>query len=372
MAFATGLLLIDAPASALNNLGSIPGARTDNTVGVKLIRTPEGTYPYVSAQAFRYWLRMTLEQGNWGWMQAPIYREEKVAYTDANPIKWWDDDIFGYMRAPSKRTSAKEKREADESRSEETPTTNTVTRTSPFRVSTLVSIAPTSPIADFGTMSRHEGDPVPHEHQFYRTTLKGLLSLDLHAAGRFSYRSKTGFRHLDDTRVAEAEAAGLAHDADNKEYVLPISSQIERVSALFEGLAHLEGGAKQALHYTDVAPVLSILAVTKGGNHIFGHVIGADRKGQPQLKIDALHEALTVHADDLLSDIYVGWVRGYLDEERARFEAALAKDGALASFAPAKPGESQAGPVIRVAHPREAFKAFVADLQKSENERWLA
>ena len=61
MSFVTGLLLIDAPASALNNLGSIPGARTDNTVGVKMIKTRDGAYPYVSAQAFRYWLRATLE-----------------------------------------------------------------------------------------------------------------------------------------------------------------------------------------------------------------------------------------------------------------------------------------------------------------------
>ena len=104
MAFATGLILIDAPASALNNLGSIPGARTDNTVGVKMIRTKQGAYPYVSAQSFRYWLRTTLESGEQGWIPAPIYREEKVAYTDANPIEWWDDDLFGYMRAPSKRS----------------------------------------------------------------------------------------------------------------------------------------------------------------------------------------------------------------------------------------------------------------------------
>ena len=86
MAFVTGLLLIDAPASALNNLGSIPGARTDNTVGVKVIKSKDGTYPYVSAQAFRYGLRTTLEGTNLGWQAAPIYREEKVAYTDANPI----------------------------------------------------------------------------------------------------------------------------------------------------------------------------------------------------------------------------------------------------------------------------------------------
>jgi CRISPR-associated protein Cst2 len=101
MAFVTGLLLIDAPASALNNLGAIPGEREDNTVGVKVIKTKEGSYPYVSAQAYRYWLRTTLEARVPSWRAAPIYREEKVAYTDANPIEWWDDDLFGYMREPS-------------------------------------------------------------------------------------------------------------------------------------------------------------------------------------------------------------------------------------------------------------------------------
>ncbi len=79
MAFVTGLLLIDAPASALNNMGQIPGA-VENAVGVKVINTREGAYPYVSAQAFRYWLRTTLENGPWGWRAAPVYREEKVAY----------------------------------------------------------------------------------------------------------------------------------------------------------------------------------------------------------------------------------------------------------------------------------------------------
>ena len=89
------------------------------------------------------------------------------------------------MRAPSKKAAAVEKRSADASRASETPTTDTVTRVSPFRVSTLVSIAPVNLTEDFGTMSRHDGDPVPHEHQFYRTTLKGLLSLDLRACGTF-------------------------------------------------------------------------------------------------------------------------------------------------------------------------------------------
>jgi CRISPR-associated protein Cst2 len=235
-----------------------------------------------------------------------------------------------------------------------------VTRIAPFRTSTLVSIAPVNIVDDFGTMSRHEGDPVPHEHQFYRTTLKGLFSLDLHDSGTFYYQQKTGYRNLDDTRIERAEEMGLTNDGAC--YRLPLEDRVARICALFEGLAHLEGGAKLTLHYTDVAPSLVILAVTKGGNHIFGHTVGATKRGQPEIDIEALQEALTVFQDDILSDVYVGWVKGYLDEERVRFEAALTEDGALVEFA------NQ----VKVMHPRQAFQSLIAELKKTENVAWLA
>src|SRR6266566_9881946 len=213
MAFVTGLLLIDAPASALNNLGSIPGERVENTSGVKVIRTREGTFPYVSAQAFRYWLRTTAQARIGDWKAAPVYREDKIAYTDSNPIVWWDDDLLGYMRAPSKKSAAKEQRAADASRLGETETVDAVTRISPFRVSTLVSIAPVIQITmDFGVMARQaEGYPVPHEHQLYRTTLQGMFSLNLHACGTFSYKQKAGYRNLDSVRTDFAKEEGLEH-----------------------------------------------------------------------------------------------------------------------------------------------------------------
>jgi CRISPR-associated protein Cst2 len=346
MAFVTGLVLIDAPASALNNLGSIPGEREDNTVGVKVIKTKEGSYPYVSAQAFRYWLRDTLALRVAGWKNAPIYREEKVAYTDANPLLYWDDDIFGYMRAPSKKETARVARAADVSRAGETETTDTITRAAPFRVSTLISVAPVTLTNDFGTMSRHEGNPVPHEHQFYRTTLKGLFSLDLHACGTFSYRNKTGFRNLDNVREALAkDVEGIEHREGEKAYRLPRQQRVERIKALFEGMAQIEGGAKQTLHYTDVSPALVILAVTKGGNHIFYHTVGANQKGQPTIKINALREALDIYTDTILSPIYIGWVQGYLDEERTSVEA-FARD--------------YKGREIVIAHPRTVFQALIA------------
>ncbi|MDF9408712.1 MAG: hypothetical protein A4E52_01164 [Pelotomaculum sp. PtaB.Bin013] len=355
MAFVTGLLLVDAPASALNNQGNIPGERYDNSTGVKLIWTKEGYYPYVSAQAFKYWLRTTLEQTG-SWVSAPVYREEKIAYTDANPVKYWDDDLFGYMRAHSKRESARAKRESDQLRAGETETTDTVTRAAPFRAGTLVSIAPVTPTSDFGVMSRHEGDPVPHEHQFYRTTLKGLFSLDLKSAGTFWYKQKTGFRNLDEVRKKEAAELGLLHMKQEKAYRLPLDERIKRVTTLFEGMATLDGGAKQTLHYTDITPPVVILAVTRGGNHVFGYVIGGNKRGLPELKIEALEEVLTVFKEEILSDVYVGWVRGYLDEEREKLESFI---------------NTPTGSRVRLSHPRESFRELIKALESPENAAWL-
>ena len=367
MAFVTGLLLIDAPASALNNLGQVTGRFAENATAVKSISTPEGRYPYVSAQAFRYWLRTTLEKGPWGWKAAPVYREDKIAYTDANPIRWWDDDLMGYMRSPSDNTGARQRRAQDPEYQKLTPLDKdkkgkelAVTRVSPFRVSSLVALSPSHIVWDFGTMSRHEGDPVPHEHEFYRATLQGLFSLDLHMAGTFTYINRTGFLNLDEHRKKEAEQKGLEHLPEEKAYRLPLEERLQRIRALFEGLAHLEGGAKLTLHYTDVSPDVVFLAVTRGGNHIFGHIFGANDKGQPVLNLEALAQALRVYEDGLLSDVFVGWTKGFLDDQLSRLEAALQNDGPLA----------QCRERIHISHPREAFQALIQALE--EHPEWLA
>ncbi len=359
MAFITGLFLIDAPASALNNLGLRKGEADKNKSGVKFISTLQGQYPYVSAQAFRYWLRETLES-NHQLKMSPIERAKDIAYTAADPINYWDDDLFGYMRAPARPKPARNKQTdssltASVTDTETDTSEKTLTRVSPFRVSTLVSVAPVRITNDFGVMARHEGHPVPHEHQFYRATLKGLFSLDLYAAGTFSYATKTGYRNLGTRGIEDANSTGLEHIEDKKSYRLNISERLQRVTALLDGLSRLEGGAKQTIHYTDVAPPLVILAVTRGGNHLFGHIIGANELDQAVIKIHALAEVLDINRDDILSPVYVGWVQGYLDAERARFEAWLA--------------ETKQDNVV-VAHPRRAYEKLIADLRA--NPDWLA
>lgn len=330
MSFITGMLIIDAPASALNNSGEpIQNARTDNTSSVKVIRTARGTYPYITAQAVRFWLRNTLEQSNatgeLEWQSSPIYREEKVAYTDANPILYWDDDLLGYMRAPSKRNKASKDDPLftaltpmeEDAKGNPKP----VTRAAPMRVGTFVSIAPVAITQDFGVMARQEGDAAPYEHEFYRATLQGLFSLDLGMAGKFFYRRRTGFQNLDAVRIKQAQEHGLEVLLDESAYRLPQSERIRRVQALLLGLARLQGGAKQTLHYTDVTPAVAVIGFTRGGNHPFNYLF-SEKGGTPRFNDDVFVKAITDARIDMIdgAPIIIGWKHGYLPEERAKVE----------------------------------------------------
>ncbi len=360
MAFISGVLLVDAPGSALNNAGQEEGGRTENKIAVKKISTARGFYPYVSAQAFRYWLRSTIQQTPaLGWQAAPVFREAKIAYTDANPLLYWDDDLFGYMRAASKRAGAAERRAADPTRASETPTSTEITRASPFRVSPLISMGPVPIADDFGTMTRHEGDPVPHEHEFYRAVLKGLFSLDLRAAGTFTYVQRTGFLNLDTNRREEAErrhrAGEMEHLEAQKAYRLPFQERHQRVSALLRGLGLLAGGAKQALHYTDVSPVAVLAIVTRGGNNPLHYVLGPGERGEMAVNQAALEQAVRAWQDQLLSPLYAGWVRGFQDAQRERLAEALARVREALAVAARFDGDG-------IGHPRQALEQLAADL----------
>lgn len=288
-----GLMLVDAPHSALNNAGADAGDRTDNIVRVKSIRKGGKAYPYVSGQALRYWWRDTLEQ-KYDWSISPIERQKKIAFTSANPIEYDDDDVFGYMRA----LKAKEG--------------GTVTRISPLKTSPLISVIGQITTQDFGVMARHEGDPVPYEHEFYSTVLKGIFSLDLDSLGVFYTNEKTGYKNMYPKLEEEAEEKGLTKDEENGSWSMPVDIRIKRAQDVIKALPYLQGGAKLTSHLTDVSPKFVILAVIDGGNHIFMNIV-KEEDGEPLIDIEALKEVINEYSDCLLTDVYIGSRKGFMD-----------------------------------------------------------
>lgn len=342
-----GLVLIDAPHSALNMLGQQEGAATDNQVVVKQIERAGKTFPYVSAQALRYWWRSALAS-ECNWQVSPIDREKKIAFTQAQPWQYPDDDVFGYMRAQAEqipdidRATGKPKTDAQGKIITKKGKNITLTRLSPLKCSPLVSVSSQRPTRDFGTMSRHDGDPVPFEKQFYSCVLKGIFSLDLTTLGRFEQSNKTGFQNISEDGLLVAQAAGAT--VNGNVAVMPLAERRKRAADTISVLPYLVGGANQTLNLTDVTPKFTVLTVLKGGNHLFMNVV-KDERGNAVINIEALQEVLRAYKDRLLTDVFIGRRAGFLDEQAEAL-------GALA-------GSHDGLPRVHLMELNEAVKRFV-------------
>lgn len=330
-----GFVLIDAPHSALNMGQGDPNDADENKIPVKFVKRGREIFPYVSAQAWRYWWRNTLES-KFTWKMSPIQREKKIAFTSANPFSYPDDDVFGYMRAMKDSEGG------------------TLTRLSPLKTSPLLSVLPQTPTSDFGVMSRHEGDPVPHEHQFYSTIFKGIFSLDLSTVGAFSEKARTGFKNLDERYTAKENIrtaitnANATRDDVSKIWKLPNAERTKRATETLKALPYLSGGAKQTLHLTDVTPKFIILAVIEGGNHLFMNITSNDPK--VLINTDAIAEVIKDYKDIIVSDIYIGRSEGFQDDAKSKLEDMKV--------------ELKDAKIIHLLTPKQAVEQFADQLSK--------
>ena len=322
--FVHSSILIDVDGASLNNWGS-DATNTqgmDNTSAVKKVFKNGRMYAVVAGQAWRYWWRESL--GLNGWSLSPITRDKKVAFTNANPLEYADDDIFGYMRASKDEVKDEDGNvvlNGGKGKNKDKPKMLdvTVTRVSPLKNSILTSVTSIDKKAlnEFSTMARHDGDAVPYEKQSYSTVLKGMFSLDLDQVGTFTKVNRSGFKNVMDTTYGKVLEKGTeVNDLINpniKRARLENSIRQQRAKDTILALKTIAGGAKRTTNYVSVKPDFIILAVLKGGNNIFDN-IAVEENGRATLSIEALKEAIEDNKEYLRSDIYIGKMSGFMDD----------------------------------------------------------
>lgn len=325
-------VLIDVDAAALNNAGKSTDSNYENAVATKKIGKNRRMYAYVSGQAWRYWWRDTLQRQH-GWKLSPVLKDGKIAFTEANPIVYPDDDVFGYMRAAGEKL-------IDEKTGKQTKGKDkTVTRTSPLKNSVLISIASVRAESHWSTSSRHEGDPVPYAKEEYSAVMKGMFSLDLEQVGTFSSYNRTGFKNLNTELVAAAKGAGALEimdpfykgDTGDKARLLrlPLEVRKQRIKDTIKALKSISGGAMQTNNMVDVTPKFIILATTNSGNHPFSHIAGAEgpkADDKAVLNIDALKEVLREYKDQFQGTVFIGKRAGFWDEYNEAIQALVELD----------------------------------------------
>lgn len=348
MSYLAGKIVLAVTAGAPNN-----GAGSGTTAPVKKAVVRGRTYPYVSAQAFRRWVRETMVTQ--GAAPSPTTRVGKAegkaqkATTDADPAQYPDDDLFGYMKA-----TAKADNEA------------TTLRDSPFMVGTFLAVEPVRLTEDFGVMSRGIGNPVLHAHEFYTADLAAPFLLDLPRIGTFTLPDKSGAgkpNYLDEEsaqKAADAVAAGAAPERfrGQASLRLPLERRRERAASLLEALADLAGGAKKALHYGDRTPALIAMVPMAGGVNPLGFVIdGAEDGSGLEVRASALRSELEAWRGEWEAPVRFGWRPGFRNRLREQFEAGL---GDLV-------GQRQ----VTIDHPRTVLRALAEEIRSGERDAWF-
>jgi CRISPR-associated protein Cst2 len=304
----TGALLIDATATFLNGAGL--GVQEDkNRVIPKTYREKVNNrtedVPYVSAQAWRRWLRDTTnEENNWNPSELRAVGDgsekgttNKIA-TELNPIEFPEDDLFGYMKAGKA--------------SEES-----VQRTSPFKSSILKGIRNMRTInTDEAFVHLKEGTPLPYSTKFYSTHLEGFFNLEYYRLGIYD---NLGSKQELSSELVEKHAVILNNSSLGGKFTRYELKNAEEnrnrnAAGLLKGLAYLRGGAKQAAFGADVSPKVLILAGMESANPIFNNLfIGTGEK--PALNLATLIQLEKDYKDKLATPIYIGIRAGYLQNE---------------------------------------------------------
>lgn len=347
-----GFFLLDTFGGSLNNAGKDTSSNLENGTATKTLWKDGKPFVYISGQAFKNWWRKALEQ-DMGWELSPVQIGEKIVFTAAQPLKYGDDDTFGYMRAAKETVAPKEKGGK--------PTKNdiTVTRKSPLFCSVIQSVAPTRTTKNFSTMSRQVGNSVPYQKEEYAAILRGQFSLNAGNVGVFSPYSKAGFKNVMESSISEYIEAGCEQVEDpyikvdgqpGQLLVMPKDMRVKRSIDVMKALKTINGGAMQASNMEDVTPKLIILVATKTACHPFGHICGGQMlsesdvesaipdgdaekqvpvslNGRTEFSIPALQEVIEEYGEYFLSKIYIGKRMGFLDEY----------DGPLKKLAEANP-----------------------------------
>lgn len=314
-----GFVLLDVDVVALNNAGKNMRSNYDNTIKTKTIYKNGLRYVYVSGQAWRYWWRDSLQK-NLGWCLSPVTRESKIAFTAVNPIKYPDDDLFGYMRTASEK-QVQEDQNGNEEQTAKSKTNNvTVTRTSPLKNSALISVTAVSLASHTSSMARGDGDSVLYEREEYSTIMKGMFSIDVNMAGTFSSYNRSGYKNLSENLKKEAKDNGAEEIDDiygcGKLLRLPSAIRKSRIADVILALKNISGGAMQTDNMADVTPKFIILATTNTGNHPFSHIVisEGEREERAKLNIAGLKEVITDYASDFIGKIFIGRRSGFFEE----------------------------------------------------------
>lgn len=225
----------------------------DNINPIKKVTLQNGEeLPYVSSQAIRRALRDKLEElGN---ELSPVRQsstDKGAPKTAIDPIKYIDDDLFGYMDA----SKAKDGEERGSS----------TVRTSPVRVESLLALAIYKGDLDYATnfMGKKIGlDANIFETEIHSGVYRGTILIELDRIGKETV--------LKNEKIRELETRDLVDD----------NEKAKRVISFLDALQMLWSSGRQSRFLADLSPKFVAAALMKSKNPIFLEAVDLEENGK--------------------------------------------------------------------------------------------
>lgn len=245
------------------SLASLNGSdkEVDNINPIKKVTLQSGEeLPYVSSQAIRRALRDKIEE--LGLTLSPVGESSTskgAPKTALDPIKYIDDDLFGYMDAQAGKDGG-------------AGTSNV--RTSPVRVESLLALATYKGDLDYATnfMGKKIGlNPNIFETEIHSGVYRGTILIELDRIGR-EFEIVPGKEGKVTTRSLKVKEL-----VNNEE-------KAKRVHALLDALQMLWSSGRQSRFLADISPKFFAAALMKSKNPIFLEAVNLNENGQIDTK----------------------------------------------------------------------------------------
>lgn len=245
------------------SLASLNGSdkEVDNINPIKKVTLQSGEeLPYVSSQAIRRALRDKIEE--LGHSLSPVGESSTskgAPKTALDPIKYIDDDLFGYMDAQAGKDGG-------------AGTSNV--RTSPVRVESLLALATYKGDLDYATnfMGKKIGlNPNIFETEIHSGVYRGTILIELDRIGR------------EFEIVEETKGKTTTPSLQTKELVSN-EEKAKRVHALIDALQMLWSSGRQSRFLADISPKFFAAALMKSKNPIFLEAVNLNESGQIDTK----------------------------------------------------------------------------------------
>lgn len=228
-------------------------------------------YIRISGQSVKYQIRQIWKEQE-GLSVSPVSSRtatgEKVIVSAGDPMKHIDDDLFGYMIATRGKLQKK--------------------RTGVVRTNGMISLFPYRGDRDFGV--RYDPDDPAGEHNIYEVEIttnimRGNFFVETDRLGKF-----------DKNELGKEKVADIAGNKKEK-----------RLSALFDALFNLFGGAHLSNYFTKTYPELVVVALLDRKLPVIGDKLTVNGKSEDgySLNIDRLKESIETF-NDRISEILIG------------------------------------------------------------------